>query len=278
MIDTGLNSQVILITGANNPLGIGAATAQAFARQGARLCISYLRLSPKAYGISVEEAIHARAPGMPLYHGLRMSSADKVVASIRAAGGQAVAYEADLTDPAQIEQIYDWAEATFGPVDVLVNNAAHYEEPDTIFTTTAASIDRTFAVNVRGSVLMIAEYVRRYQQRGGRSGRIINLSTDAAQIFPSQISYGASKATLEAFTRSLAHEIGPLGITINTVAPGPVQSGYIPEPLATQLTQEIPLGRIGQPDDIADAILFLASHQARWITGQVLKVSGGHAL
>jgi 3-oxoacyl-[acyl-carrier protein] reductase len=278
MIDTGLADKVVLVTGANNPLGIGAATATAFARQGARVFVSYLRLAPDAYGVSIAEATSATTAGMPLYHGLRMHDADAVVAAIRSQGGQAASGEADLTDPAQIPVLFDGVEAAFGPVDVLVNNAAHYEDPDTIFTTSAGGIDRTFAVNVRATMLMIAEYVRRYQGRGGQWGRIVNLSTDAAQLFPSQIAYGASKATIEAFTRSIAHEVGMLGITVNTVAPGPVQTGYIsPEAEASELPN-IPLGRLGQPEDIADVIVFLASQQARWLTGNVVKVSGGHAL
>ena len=126
--------------------------------------------------------------------------------------------------------------------------------------------------------MLIAEYVRRYQRRNSNWGRIINLSTDAAQVFAGQIAYGASKAAIEAFTRSIAIEVGPLGITVNTVAPGPVQTGYIPATSEAQLVPTIPLRRIGQPEDIADVIVFLASEQARWLTGQVIKVSGGHAL
>jgi 3-oxoacyl-[acyl-carrier protein] reductase len=278
MIDPQLQGKVVLITGANNPRGIGAATARAFARQGAKLFLTYLRLPPEAYGIPAEEANRATAPGMPLYHGLRTLSADAIVAEMRATGGEAAALEVDLTDPSQIPSLFDQVEQTVGPVDVLVNNAAHYEDPDTIFTVSADSLDRTFAVNARTTVLMIAEYVRRYQQRQGGSGRIINLSTDAAQIFPSQITYGASKAAVEAFTRSIAHEIGPLGITINTVAPGPTQTGYISAEMEARELPDIPLRRLGQPEDIADVIVFLASEQARWVTGTVLKVSGGHAL
>jgi 3-oxoacyl-[acyl-carrier protein] reductase len=278
MIDTNLRGKVVLVTGANNPLGIGAATARAFAGQGAKVFITYLRLAPEAYRISQEEAGQATTPGMPLYHAQRARPADAVVEEIRSAGGQVAAREADLTDPAMIHQLFDWVAAAFGPVDVLVNNAAHYEDPDTIFTTSAESIDRTFAVNARTTVLMIAEYVRRYQQRNGQWGRIVNLSTDAAQTFAGQIAYGASKAAVEAFTRSIAIEVGPLGITVNTVAPGPVQTGYIAREVEEREIARIPLGRIGRPEDIADVIVFLASEQARWLTGNVLKVSGGHEL
>jgi len=278
MIDTGLKEKVVLVTGANNPYGIGAETARAFAREGARVFISYLRLSPEAFGFSSDTTQKATTPGLPFYHAMRTKTADEVVQSIRAAGGRAEAYEADLTDAELIPQLFDRVETSFGPVDVLVNNAAHYEDPDTIFTVSKPSLDRTFAVNTRIPVLLIAEFVRRQQQRQNHWGRIINLSTDAAQVFAGQITYGASKVALEAFTRSIAVEVGPLGITVNTVAPGPVQTGYIPAVFENELIPAIPLRRIGKPADIADVIVFLASEQARWLTGQVIKVSGGHAL
>jgi len=277
MIDTRLKDKVALVTGANH--GIGAATARALAAEGTRVFITYLRLSPHDRGVSEQEARQATAPGLPFYYALQTHSAAEVVQAIRDRGGQAEAWEADLSDPSTIPQLFDRAEAAFGPVDVLVNNAAHCEVgSDTVFLTSAGSIDRHFAVNTRAVVLAMAEFVRRYKQRGGRYGRIINLSTDAAQTFAGQIAYGASKAATEAFTRSVAIEVGPLGITVNTVAPGPVQTGYIATEFERELIPSIPLRRLGQPEDIADAIVFLASEQARWLTGQVIKVSGGHNL
>ena len=135
-------------------------------------------------------------------------------------------------------------------------------------------IDNTFAVNVRGSLLMIREFVNRRSDYG----RIINISTDAAQVFAGQITYGASKATLEALTRSIALEVGKYGITVNCVAPGPTQTGWIDAELEKAVVPIIPMGKLIQPEDIAETILFLASEQARFLTGQVIKVSGGHAL
>ena len=108
--------------------------------------------------------------------------------------------------------------------------------------------------------------------------RLINLSTDSAQVFAGQITYGASKATLEALTRSVAMEVGKYGITVNSVAPGPTQTGWIDEELEKAVLPLIPIGKLIQPEDIANTIVFLASEQARMITGQVIKVSGGHAL
>ena len=135
-------------------------------------------------------------------------------------------------------------------------------------------IDDVFAVNVRGSILMTREFIK----HRGDYGRIINISTDASQIFAGQITYGASKATLEALTRSIALEVAQYGITVNCVSPGPTQTGWIDEDFEKVVIPLIPMGKLIQPEDIAETVLFLASEQARMITGQVIKVSGGKAL
>ena len=265
MIDPQLDNKVVLITGANH--GIGAVTAKAFATQGALVAIHFLQAPP------VRDESYT-----PLHVIKGQSAANEIIRQIQKEGGHAIAIDGDLSNAATIPALFDKVEETYGQVDVLVNNAAHCENPDTILTTSAGSVDRTFAVNTRAVVLMIAEFARRYQKRAGTWGRIINLSTDAAQTFAAQVSYGASKAATEAFTRSAAIELGSLGITVNTVAPGPIQTGWITPQSEERLVQVIPLGRIGQPEDIADAIVFLASQQARWLTGQVIKVSGGHEI
>ena len=158
----------------------------------------------------------------------------------------------------------------------MFNNAATDDETgcDTIETITQKVIDDTFAVNVRGSILMTREFIR----HRGDYGRIINVSTDASQIFAGQITYGASEATLEALTRSIALEVAQYGITVNCVSPGPTQTGWIDDEFEKVVVPLIPMGKLIQPEDIAETVLFLASEQARMITGQVIKVSGGKAL
>lgn len=261
MIDTGLHGKVALVTGGNS--GIGAEIAKSLAAQGARVAVHYLAEHPSETSFQVEHTVAGKA------------GADQVVREIE---GQAIAVAGDLADVNTSMALLDAAEAALGPVNILVNNAAHCELPDTILETTPGSIDRHFQVNTRAAVLLIKTFAERYQAQGLVYGRIINISTDAAQAFPTQVSYGASKAALEAYTRSLAYELGPLGITINTIAPGPIQTGWMDDALIKQVAPSIPLRRVGYPDDIADATVFLASQQARWITGQVIKVSGGHAL
>jgi 3-oxoacyl-[acyl-carrier protein] reductase len=186
-------------------------------------------------------------------------------------------------------------EQVFGPVDILINNAAHCD-PDTFLpqsqlgsnsravdefpmnTITADKHDRHFAVNSRAVALMMAEYARRYIEQGARWGRIINVSTDGASGFSSEISYGASKHALESYSRAAASEFGKYGITVNTVSLGAVQTGWISLELEKEEASHIPLQRVGQPEDVADVIIFFASEQARWVTGQLLYVGGGHVM
>jgi 3-oxoacyl-[acyl-carrier protein] reductase len=294
MIDPGLHGKVALITGANSPYGIGAA-ARAFAAQGAAVFITYLRqhidLSPQA----ADALDAAGAPGEAFYQASQRLTAETVVDQIRAAGGRVAAIEADLTDPASLPMLFDRAEQTFGPVELLINNAA-YCVPDTFIPAlqlsadvraaggavlapiTAESHDRHFAVNSRAVALMIAEFARRHVARGAAWGRIINISTDGAPGFASEISYGASKYALESYSRAAAAELGRFGITVNVMSLGPIQTGWIAPELERSVEQSTPLGRAGRPEDVADALILLAAEQARWITGQVIYVGGGHRM
>lgn len=270
MADYGLKDRVVLITGANNPQGIGAATAFAFAREGAKVVLVYKKI-PRQFDKS-----KTGRNGADRYFEANAGNADIVAGKLREMSADHMILESDISKEDAVKEIYSKVLDRYGRIDVLVNNAADGDMDglDTIETITQKVIDDTFAVNVRGSILMIREMIH----HRGDYGRIINLSTDASQVFAGQITYGASKATLEALTRSIALETAKYGITVNCVAPGPTQTGWIDADLEQSVIPLIPMGKLIQPEDIAETILFLASKQAGMLTGQVIKVSGGHAL
>lgn len=294
MVDTGLKGKVALITGANH--GIGAATAVAFAREGADVFLTYMRLSPEKHGAIGARAIKtAEEPGPDYYYRILGRDAEAVIASTRALGGRCQARETDLSDPGNIPRLMDEAEDAFGKVDVLVNNAA-YDRPDSFLppaelpasglfggdyslrTVSAASHDEHFAVNCRAAALLMAEFAQRHIARKASWGRIINISTDGASGHGWNVSYGASKYAGESYARAAAAELGPYGITANVVSPGAVQTGWLTKDAAEALAKTYPLRRIGTPEDIASAVVFFASRQADWITGQVLYVGGGNRM
>ena len=270
MVSYGLKDRVALITGANNPQGIGATTAFAFAREGAKVVLVYKRV-PRPFDKSKTDR-----NGADRYFAANASNADIVEGRLKEMNADYLIIESDITDEEAVKDIYSSVLERYGRIDILVNNAAEGDMDglDTIESITPKVIDETFAVNVRGSILMTRELVRHH----GDYGRIINISTDAAQVFAGQITYGASKATLEALTRSIALEVAKYGITVNCVAPGPTQTGWIDADLEKAVIPLIPMCKLIQPEDIAETILFLASEQAGMLTGQVIKVSGGHAL
>ena len=270
MVDYGLKNKVALITGANNPWGIGAATALAFAREGAKVALVYKKIDRPF------DAAKTDRNGVDRYYGANAADASAVESKLKKMNADYLVIESDISGEDCVKAIYAAVIARYGRVDILVNNAATDDENgfDTIEKITPKVIDETFAVNVHGSIMMTREFVN---NRGG-FGRIINISTDAAQVFAGQIAYGASKATLEALTRSIALEVAQYGITVNCIAPGPTQTGWIDEDFEKVVLPLIPMGKLIAPEDIAETILFLSSEQARMITGQVIKVSGGKGL
>ena len=270
MIDYGLKNKVALITGANNPWGIGATTAMAFAREGAKVVLVYKKVDRPF------DATKTGKNGVDRYYAANAGDASDVKEKLKKMGADYLVLESDISNEDAVKKIYSTILAKYGRVDILVNNAATDDENgfDTIEKITQKVIDDTFAVNVRGSLMMTREFIN----HRGDYGSIINLSTDAAQVFAGQITYGASKATLEALTRSIALEVAQYGITVNCVAPGPTQTGWIDEDFEKVVVPLIPMGKLIAPEDIAEAILFLSSEQARMITGQVIKVSGGKSL
>jgi 3-oxoacyl-[acyl-carrier protein] reductase len=205
-------------------------------------------------------------------------------------------WEADLSETGVISRLFEQAEESLGPVEVLVNNAAAWtadtfipqghdlpnrtvekwkDRPQQI---TPQCFEKNFTVNTRAVALLMAEFANRHITARRTWGRIINISTDGAHCFPSEISYGASKLAAEGYSRSAAVELGQFGITVNILSPGPTQTGWITPSLEQEAVSNTPLGNIGQPEDIADVAVFLASEQARWVTGQLIYVGGGHRM
>ena len=270
MVNYGLKNRVVLITGANNPQGIGATTTFAFAREGAKVVLVYKKIFRQF------DKNKTNKNGVDRYFKANAENADIVESKLKEINADYIVLENDITKEDDVKKIYSIVMEKYGKVDVLVNNAADGDMDgfDTIEKITQKVIDDTFAVNVRGSILMIREFVKHH----GDYGRVINISTYSSQIFAGQITYGASKATIEALTRSIALEVAKYGITVNCVAPGPTQTGWIDTELEKSVVPLIPMEKLIQPEDIAETILFLASEQAKMITGQVIKVSGGHAL
>jgi 3-oxoacyl-[acyl-carrier protein] reductase len=293
MIDTGLNGKTVIVTGANH--GIGASIAIAFAREGAKVLITYLRQPPELYGETRESVEKATTPGSAYYCREIGQTADWVAERISSLGGECMTLETDLSESENIPKLFDRVEEAWGRVDIIVNNAA-FDNPDTFLSEKALEKDPVFAeeyflktlsadthgahfhVNSRAVALMMAEFAKRHIASDGKWGRIINITTDGARCHASNVSYGASKFAIESYTRSAATELGPYGITVNVVSPGAVQTGWMPAEMEKELAETYPLRRIGEPDDIANAVLFFASDQAEWITGQVLQVGGGNRM
>ncbi|NYE62048.1 3-oxoacyl-[acyl-carrier protein] reductase [Duganella sp. 1224] len=244
-----LHNKVAVVTGASK--GIGAAIARRFAAEGAAVVVNYAS---------------------------SRQAADTVVADILHAGGQAIAVQADMRDAAQVAQMFARSAEVFGRVDILVNNAGVYDfQP--LENLTPDLFQRHFQLNVYGYLLAIKEAVP--HMRDG--GSIINMSSTVTEFGPAQSSvYTASKGAIDGLTRALATELGPRKIRVNAIKPGVVDTegvqagGFLHTDFGPRITAATPLGRLGVPDDIAPAAVYLASDESAWTTGETITLAGGH--
>ena len=244
-----LAGKIAVVTGASK--GIGAAIAKHLAAEGAAVIVNYA--SSK-------------------------SSADKVVAEVTGAGGKAVAVQADVAKLADIERLFAETKKVFGRLDILVNNAGVYEFAP-LDGITEAHFRKQFDLNVLGLLFTSQAAVKLFDSAGGS---IVNISSIVSTLaFPNASVYSGTKGAVDAITRSLATELGPRKIRVNAIRPGMVETegthaaGIEESEMKKQVLALTPLGRLGQPDDIAGAAVFLASADSSWITGETLVIAGG---
>ncbi len=235
-----------IVTGSSK--GIGAAVAERLARDGFAVVVNF------ASGAQAAEAL---------------------VAKIEAAGGKAIAVGANVSTPAAVTALFDRAIDTFGGVDVLVNNAGIMKLKPVVETEDAL-FDQHMAINLKGTFNGLREAARRMRD----GGRIVSFSSSVIGLYqPTYAAYAATKGAVEAMTHILAKELGKRGITVNAVAPGPVATelflGDKSEEQVAAVTKMIPLGRLGEPEDIARVVSFLVGPDGGWVNGQVLRANGG---
>jgi 3-oxoacyl-[acyl-carrier protein] reductase len=182
--------------------------------------------------------------------------------------------EVDLGTIDAPQRIMQAVQTQLGSASILINNATHDDTDAPFERLDAATLDTYYAVNMRGTMLLSIEFARRFTQTSG--GRIINLTSGQGRgAMPGKLAYIATKGAIEVFTVTLAVEVAPLGITVNAVDPGPTDTGWMTEEIKRELLPRFPMGRIGQPEDAARLIAFLASEDASWVTGQIIRSTGG---
>jgi 3-oxoacyl-[acyl-carrier protein] reductase len=231
----------------------------------------------KGIGAEIAKQLAAAGAAVVVNYSSSKSGADKVVDDISKAGGKAVAVQANVAEQSDIQKLFAEAKKAFGRVDILVNNAGIYEFAP-LEAISAEHFNKQYDLNVLGLLLATQEAAKHF----GEGGAVVNISSVVSTFSPPNAAvYSGTKAAVDSITRSLAKELGPRKIRINSINPGMVETegahsaGITGSDMRTQIEAATPLGRIGQPSDIAPAVVFLASDDASWITGETLYISGG---
>ena len=252
----GLRSRVALVTGVGRRRGIGSAICRALAYRGADIFFTYWKTYDRAAPWPTDEA-----------------EPEVLLGELRSVGVRAEGMDLDLSLPDSPERLLDVVVERLGPPSILVNNAA-YSTRDGFERLDTQTLDAHYAVNLRAAALLSVGFARRYP--GGPGGRIINLTSgQSLGPMPEELAYAATKGAIEAFTLTLAAEVGHRGITVNAVNPGPTDTGWMTGELERELAAKFPTGRVGEPEDAARLVAFLVSDEARWITGQIIHSEGG---
>jgi len=232
----------------------------------------------KGIGASIAKQLAANGAAVVVNYASSKSGADKVVTEITSAGGKAVAVQADVAKLADIDRLFAETKKAFGRLDILVNNAGIYEFSP-VESITEAHFRKQFDLNVLGLIFASQAAVKLFDSAGGS---IVNISSIVSTLaFPNAAVYSGTKGAVDAITRSLASELGPRKIRVNAIRPGMVETegthaaGIEESEMKKQVQAQTPLGRLGQPDDIAGAAVFLASAESSWISGETLVIAGG---
>ncbi|WP_420631857.1 SDR family oxidoreductase [Candidatus Leptofilum sp.] len=254
-----LRGQTAVITGVSRKIGIGAAIARALAEVGCNIFTTYFR----PYDAT-----------MPW--GSQADEATEIIADLQQMGVEAAGLELDLSQPTAPAELFAMVQERFGQANILVNNATHSVNGN-IEELTAVSLQNHLAVNVQGMALLCQAFVQQFDEGAWvENGRIINLSSGQSHgPMPDELAYAASKGAVEAFSLSLSAALVNRGITVNAIDPGITDTGWIPDDLHQQFVAQAPMGRIGTPEDAARLVRFLASPEAGWITGQLIRSRGG---
>ncbi|WP_395662207.1 SDR family oxidoreductase [Aestuariivirga sp.] len=244
--------------------------------------VSLVTGASRGIGAAIARALGRRGGAVAVHYGTHREAADAVCAEIRADGGEAFAVQADMGNEAQIVTMFEKADAAFGPLDCLVNNAGGIIAVKPVAEVDAATVSRVLAVNLAGPIYCCREAVRRMSTaRGGRGGAILNISSMAAILggLPHEVHYAASKGGLDSLTIGLAREVATEGIRVNAIRPGvidtPIHAAHHGASFATDFAANLPMKRAGTAEEIAEAAVWLLSPSASYVTGAILNVSGG---